>query len=254
MTDDQFPFRPDDANHHVPRPLLAGHPRQPGHFPRRTPPLRKYEVAYLSPGGHGRSVVRLAPATRLFEEPFVAFARGTLISIPGGTRAIEDLRPGDQVLTVDAGPVAVQWTGATTLVPGSPGASTRSTQLIRVPADALGPGRPTQDLLLGFGARLYRAARDVMTPAAALVDGESIVTVTPPSPVRLFHLALTRHSRIRASGVDVESFHPGSGTAALGRPELAALYATLFPHVSALGDFGPLMFARTPEPRPSDAA
>ncbi|MEM8591697.1 MAG: Hint domain-containing protein [Pseudomonadota bacterium] len=210
--------------------------------------MRKYEVAYLAANGDGHVAARLAPATALFEAPFMGFARGTLIATPEGSVAIEDVQPGMCVVTVDGGPQTVLWKGATTLVPGASGQSEESGRLVRIPAEMMGPARPSHDLLLAKGARVYQASRGIMVPSGDLIDGEAAFAVIPPSPVRVFHLALKQHACIRACGVEVETFHPGAHVGkALTRPEIKALYASLFPHLRGVEEFGPLRFPRPEE-------
>ncbi|MEM6478068.1 MAG: Hint domain-containing protein [Pseudomonadota bacterium] len=206
--------------------------------------MRKYEVAYLAPNGDGATIARLAPATPLFETPFMAMARGTLIATPEGPIAIEDIQPGMAISTVDSGAQTVLWKGATTVVPGAPGQTEEAGRFTRIAADTMGLNRPSHDLLLGMGARVFRAARDQMIDAQDLIDGETAFSVSPPSPVRVFHLALRHHARIRACGIEVETFHPGSAGKSLYRPEIKALYLSLFPHVSGLDEFGPLRISR----------
>jgi len=206
--------------------------------------MRKYEVAYLAPNGDGHSVARLAPATPLFETPFMALARGTLIATPSGPVAIEDIQPGMDVTTTHCGALPVLWKGATTIVPGAPGQTAEAAQLTRIAQDAMGLQRPSHDLLLGFAARLFRAGRGVLMPAHALIDGESVFAVHPPSPVRVFHLSLARHACLKAGGIEVETFHPGAVGRHLHRPEIRALYLSLFPHLRSLDEFGPLEIPR----------
>lgn len=47
------------------------------------------------------------------ENVAICFLAGTRIAVPGGYRPVEDLRPGDPVLTRDAGPQPLVWTAAT---------------------------------------------------------------------------------------------------------------------------------------------
>ncbi|MEM1233323.1 MAG: Hint domain-containing protein [Pseudomonadota bacterium] len=221
---------------------------RPAGQPRRTRPLmRKYEVSFLAPNGDVENVARLAPATALFESAFMAFARGTLIATPEGALAVEDLVPGMTVLTVDGGPETVVWTGTTTVVPGAAGQSEDAGRLTRIPADTMGFQRPSHDLLLGLGARIFRVHRGLLVPATDLIDGEAAFSVTPPSPVRVYHLALRHHACIRASGVEMETFHPGDTLRRLARPEIKSLYMSLFPHARSAEDFGPLRIARETE-------
>ncbi|MEM6277024.1 MAG: Hint domain-containing protein [Pseudomonadota bacterium] len=206
--------------------------------------MRKYEVSFLAPNGDVESVARLAPATALFESAFMAFARGTLIATPEGALAVEDLEPGMKVLTVDGGPETVMWTGTTTVVPGASGQSEEAGRLTRIPADTMGLHRPSHDLLLGLGARIFRVNRGILVPASDLIDGEAAFSVTPPSPVRVYHFALRHHACIRASGIEMETFHPGDTLRRLTRPEIKSLYMSLFPHARDADAFGPLRISR----------
>ncbi|MEO0665412.1 MAG: Hint domain-containing protein [Pseudomonadota bacterium] len=206
--------------------------------------MRKYEVAYLAGNGDGASVTRLAPANAMFEAPFMALARGTLITTPDGPVAVEDLQPGMLVQTVDGGPEKILWKGATTMVPGAPGQSEEAGQFTRIAADSMGLARPTHDLLLGFGARVFRHSHRHMISAPMLVDGEAAFSIRPQSPVRVFHFALARHAILSANGIEVESFHPGIAPRLLSRPEVNALYLSLFPHLTRLEEFGPMRFPR----------
>jgi len=218
--------------------------------PQRSKPLmRKYEVAYLAGNGDGMTVSRIAPATVTFETAFMGFARGTLISTTQGPVAVEDLYPGLTIATADQGAQPLVWMGATTIVPGAPGQSEAATRLTRISTDALGPGRPAQDLMLGYGARVFRAThRDHpmghFIKASDMVDGMSAVDIYPPSPVRVFHLALRSHSRLIANGLEVESFHPGALHGLRSRSDLEALYLSLFPHIRSFQEFGPLSYPR----------
>ncbi|MEL6609718.1 MAG: Hint domain-containing protein [Pseudomonadota bacterium] len=216
--------------------------------------MRKYEVAYLAPNSDGMTTSRLAPATQTFESAFMAFARGTVFSTPSGPVAVEDLHPGDELITADAGTQRLMWKGATTVVPGAPGQNEASGRLTRVATDSRGMGRPSQDLMLGFAARLYQGnGTGFFLPATDVIDGISVIAVTPPSPVRVFHLGLAQHCRLIANGIEVESFHPGLAFSGTHRPEMRALYLSMFPHLRAIEDFGPLRYAREDEERGQSA-
>lgn len=77
-------------------------------------------------------------------------------------------------------------------------------------------------------------------PVRDLIDGTSVIELTPPSAVEVFHLGLASHLRISAAGVELESHHPGSRRE-LGLGEAAlAQFMELFPHRTTLADFGPL--------------
>ncbi len=211
------------------------------------PHMRKFEVAYLTPQLQNRTLVQFAPAAPLFEMPFLALARGTLISTTCGPIAIEDLQPGMDVSTSD-GAQTILWKGVTTIVPHAPGQTEQACTLARMPAGSLGQLRPQHDLLLGYAARLWRPNQRRMVPAWDFIDGESAFTVRPQGPVRLFHIALRQHSRIIANGMEVESFHPGALSTMPIRRDVKSLYLALFPHIRCLSEFGPLRFDRDKTP------
>jgi hypothetical protein len=247
--------------------LLSGHPspqtahlhrtvRHDGQLQRSRPLTRKYEVAHLStPDPSMPQTIcefsRTAPATPMFEDAFAAVARGSLISTTNGLVAVEDLLPGDQLETVGHGPQTLHWIGAMTLFPNVTGDADAG-QLLRVSADSFGIGRPMPDLILGPRARLfYRnsaclslvGSETAFAPAHAFADGNSVTAVTPVSPVLVFHLGLNGQHIIRANGLEIESYHPGSHTDILPDRETMGLFMTLFPHLNTFRDFGPL---RTP--------
>jgi len=222
--------------------------------PRRSQPLmRRYEAVHLLPNGDIGETQRLAPAIPAFETAFSAMARGTLLPTEKGMMAIEDLLPGDRVRTVDAGFQSLLWRGSITVVPAVAGQQDAAGTLTRIAADALGIGRPMPDLLLGPGARLHHRAPVIHTvtghdaafvPARDFIDGVSVIEVTPQSPVQVFQLGFAGHHRITANGVEIDTMNPGGRMETNLQGEMLTLYLSLFPHVSGLGDFGPLALPR----------
>jgi len=214
---------------------------------RRAPLMRRYETQWLDGRGQARVSETLAPATAEFESAFNAFAHGSAIMTPDGPRAVQDLRPGMSVETLEHGTQPVVWIGSMLMVPGAPVEDPDQARLFRIMADRFGPSRPGADLLVGPGARLLHrpaALRDQGKRATALThlsefaDGESVFAVSPPAPVETFHLCLGRHATIFAEGLGVESFHPGYDLEErLSRPELS-LFLNFFPHVDEPADFG----------------
>lgn len=227
--------------------------RQDGPSQRTQPLMRKFEIASLLPCGGARTSHHLAPATEIFEATSAAFARGTLIGAPTGPIAIEDLMPGDMIDTVDGGQQKVIWIGSTTYVPAQSAPATTLTRLTRLFADGDGGPGALGDLLLGPAARLLqtRAAleqaigvRSVLTPARDLEDGHWAVQITPPSPVRLFHLRLASHAVIYAAGRPAETYHPGRGIEETLGENARSLFLSLFPDVTDFAEFGALSYPR----------
>ena len=215
--------------------------------------MRKYEVASLSRDGSVRYSEHIAPASVEFESAFSAFAHGTMIATPDGPRAVEDLVPGTPVITHRGPVLPVVWIGMMTLVPSAPVEDPEQLRLTRIMADAFGLAKPMPDLILGHGARLLRSPAalreyamqtDVLTPARAFVDGVGAIAITPPAPIALYHLCLPHHAIIRAAGLDVESFHPGTSLLRDMGHNARALFLSLFPHIGQEDGFGPLSHPR----------
>lgn len=147
----------------------------------------------------------------------VCFAAGTRIATPGGWRAVEDLRPGDLVQTLDAGPRPILWAG------GAAALAVGAAQPVRIAAGALGNGRDLlvsrQHLMLVEGpeVELLFGESQVLAAAKDLVDGVAIRPEAGARMVRYHHLLLDRHHLLIAEGAQAESLHPGPvGMAALG--------------------------------------
>ncbi|MBW6506418.1 MAG: Hint domain-containing protein [Rhodobacteraceae bacterium] len=207
---------------------------------------RRYEAAWLNASGDAESSTRIAPATALFEEAFSAMARGALVATEAGPVAVEDLVPGMRALTAEGRAETITWIGSMTLYPNAEGESDAT--LTRITAEAFGANRPVHDLVLGPRARLLlRDARcrsvagsdAAYVPARAFVDGVSVIELRPVVPINVFHLVLQRQSSLRVTGMEMESYHPGTGIEAMVEPRMLALFSALFPQLARLADFGP---------------
>lgn len=216
-------------------------------------PMRRYRSQWLDRRGEVRDADLVVPANPLLDAAHSAFARGTLITTTSGPMAVEDLLPGDRVVTAAQGPLPLRWIGSMTL-PSTDRDGSRP-RFTRIMTDALGLMRPLSDLMVGPGARLRAHPRrlrarfgsePVLTPAHVVADGMQIIDVIPRQPVTLYHLCLDRHAIITANGLETESFHPGVDfERGLDRTALRQ-FLDLFPHVEAPGDFGPLAHMRLP--------
>lgn len=234
------------------RPLRT--PVPPDLRPVRAMPLmRRYDATWLTASGEVDSSTRLAPATAQFEEAFSALARGSVVQTEAGPVAVEDLEPGMRALTAEGRSEVIVWIGSMMLIPGQAVPGAEPVTLTRFTADAFGLGRPAHDLVLGPHARLLlRDPRchglcgedQAYVPARAFVDGLSVIEVTPATPVTVYHLALARQGTLRVMGMDLESYHPGSGFGRMMEPRLLSLFTALFPHLTRIEDFGPTAYAR----------
>ena len=87
----------------------------------------------------------------------------------------------------------------------------------------------------------------MLTRAHAFIDNVNIIEVVPPTPVRLFHLCLTRHAAITVGGIEMETFHPGMNATRQVTHAQRDLFLSMFPHIAHVTDFGPLAHPRAPE-------
>ena len=236
------------------KPESSGRFACPDGQPRRMMPLmRSYEVAHLTSSGHADSFTRLAPAIPAFEDCFGAFGRGAILQTDTGPRAVEDLWPGDRVLTSSHGMQTLLWHGTMQIVPRSTQTRAEIGTMVRIMTEAFGLARPATDLVLGPTARLAHAAPGTrrltgddtaFVPARDFVDHTSVIALQPVAPVHAYQLGFAAHARISANGVEIETLHPGLPHLVRLPPDMAALLLALFPHKSSLADFGPLLHPR----------
>jgi len=152
----------------------------------------------------------------------VCFVRGTLILTDRGEVAVQDIRPGDRVITLDAGPQPVVWIASATRPARGRMAA------VRIAAGALGNAR---DLWVSPQHRMLVRGPDGaegFRPAIHLVDGRTIRQVEGGT-VEYFHLMCDRHQVILAEGAPAESFFPGPEAWKSLPPEARAELRDLFP-------------------------
>jgi hypothetical protein len=146
----------------------------------------------------------------------ICFTRGTRLRTPEGDRAVEDLQPGDRVLTRDDGPQEVLWTGHSH-VSGARLHVIPDLRPVRIRANALDTGLPDAELLVsprhrvllrGPAARVLFDTDEVLVAAGDLVNDRTITVARGLRGVTYVHLMLARHQVVWANGVPSETFHP----------------------------------------------
>lgn len=220
---------------------------------RNRPQLRRYEVSALRPNGDIVDSRHIAPALPLFEDAFCAFTRGSMIETEQGPIAIEDLLPGDRIVTQDGSLQPLLWKGSTMMVPGRPDAKGRFHRLARIMADSFGVQKPLSYVLAGPSARILKTpghlralagASPMLTPVREFIDGISVIETAPPMPVQLFHICLPRHAVIKVAGLEFETYHPGITALQMISHAMRSVYLDLFPHINQPTDFGPQVYPR----------
>jgi hypothetical protein len=153
------------------------------------------------------------------EHVIPCFTPGTMIATPRGERPVEDLRPGDKVVTRDNGIQEIRWTGRKA-IDGKALTMNPHLQPILVKAGALGGGLPERDMMVSPNHRLlvandrtalYFDEHEVLVAAKHLVNNQGIHVVESIGTAYL-HFMFDRHEVVLSNGAWTESFQPGDYT------------------------------------------
>jgi hypothetical protein len=135
------------------------------------------------------------------------FASGTSIAVPGAngtpfTRPVEELRPGDHVLTQAGSPAPIRDITRLRIALASHPNPSR-VAAIRLRAHALAPGLPQADLILPREALLHVPSEPSVTliPAGMLANDISILQEAPAAFTIWHAILLDRHELILAESV-----------------------------------------------------
>ncbi len=200
-------------------------------------------VLPLSPVGARIDYTLLAVEQDAGETPLtdllcVSFARGTAITLGDGRpRAIEDLAPGDLILTRDHGRQPLAFLGRATL------RAVGAFAPVVITAGAYGNAA---DLILSPHHRIFLYQRErspglptaeVLVQAKHLVDGETVFR-REGGFVDYFSLVFARHEIIYAEGIPAESLMVTEATLTRLPPGIAAEVKARFPALTHTQHFG----------------
>src|SRR5690606_29807740 len=153
------------------------------------------------------------------ENVIPCFTPGTMVTCEAGERRVEDLRPGDRVLTRDHGLQPLCWVGRKELGPAELAADPKL-QPVLIRAGALGPGLPARDMRISRQHRMLMAgprAELLFGSDEVLVQAEHLthlpgVTHAADARVTYVHLLFDRHEVVLSDGTWSESIQPGDRT------------------------------------------
>ncbi len=201
------------------------------------------------------------------------FLSGTLVLTESGERPIEDLRPGDRVITLDHGAQEILWAGRTRIMPSRRAARLISEQPITIRAHAFGPDLPRRDLHVSPNHRVlldhYRCQLDfgcaqLLAAAGHLVNGTTILRSATRAPILYHHLLFERHEIIFTENLPTESLYPSAATFEAFPPEARASLPERYPSACHLARpqlrafeaccIAEAILAPTPESPPPGAA
>lgn len=175
----------------------------------------------IPPVSRPLTIIEVIPRKRLRpvgESGVICFTPGTMVQTEQGAQAVEDLFPGDKVLTKDSGPQEILWMGLRQ-ISGARLFMDPGLRPIRIRAGALGGDGPQPDLVVSpehrvlFQGRKARAlfnTPEVLVRAGDLVDDRRVLVDHAATEVTYVHMLLPRHEVIWANGVETESFHPAN--------------------------------------------
>ena len=143
------------------------------------------------------------------------FTSGTRIATPSGQRRVEDLKPGDKVLTRDNGLQEIRWIGGCRLdaaaLRASPGL-----RPVRVRSGALDDSLPDSDILVSPWHKIliqsdktaaFFEDSEVLASACHLT-GWAGIDVVDVDRVTYVHFMFERHQVVLSNGFWTESFCP----------------------------------------------
>ncbi|VDC32998.1 Hint domain-containing protein [Pseudogemmobacter humi] len=167
----------------------------------------------------------------------VCFARGTRILTPRGEIAVEALRAGDLVTTLDAGPQVLRWIGSRRIgaaeLAADPGLIP-----VRIRAGSLGQGLPRRDLTVSPQHRILLRSRivermtgepEVLLAAKHMTGLDGLEVVGDCRGVEYFHLLFDRHQILFAEGAPAESLLFGKEARKMLRPAAVEEILTVLP-------------------------
>ncbi len=152
------------------------------------------------------------------EEEVPCFTDGAMVNTPSGPVAIEDLKVGDLVSTLDSGAQPILWLGSRVPSP---------LELMLFPMmrpvlirkDAFGPSEPSADMVVSPQHRflissaetdLLFGETEVLASAVSLINGDSICWAPDSSEITYRHILLAEHEILIVNGVRTESLYPGT--------------------------------------------
>jgi len=151
-------------------------------------------------GNYGYALTSDANGNLVYE---VCFLTGTIIEIPGGVCAVEDLKVGDTVLVYDPTTqkkvsVPVTWIGHKTTSVKSNLLNDEAGYPVRILKDAIAESVPNKDLLITAEHCLYFDGKFI--PARMLINGYSIYYDTSMTCYDYYHIETAERSIVDDRG------------------------------------------------------
>lgn len=174
----------------------------------------------------------------------LCFAGDTRIATAQGLRRVDELSPGDLVMTLDRGYQPLRWIGRKALdridLHQHP-----KLRPIRIRAGALAPGVPEQDLLVSpqhrimvrsvIAERMF-GSRSILVAAVRLLGVDGFEVDYDIDSLCYYHIMFDAHQVVFANGAPAESLYPGAEALKMMSPEGRQEVLLLFPELADLED------------------
>lgn len=142
------------------------------------------------------------------EKSVPCFVAGTRMVTKTGLVVIEDLKPGDQVLTRDNGFQALQWIGRSSRRAYGDDAPVEITAGTFGNHEAIRFSRNHRLLVKSDAAMALFGESEVLMRAGDLINNTTVRWRNTGQLITYVHLLFERHEIVRANGLDCESYHP----------------------------------------------
>lgn len=170
----------------------------------------------------------------------ICVARGTLVDTNSGPKRVELLSAGDLVSTEDGPPKPVRWVGSRKIL-AQELAHDPALRPVKITAGAFGPHLPERDLWVspqhrvlvsGWQAEIYFGSDEVLVPAKALLNGDTIFIDQHIDEVEYFHVLFDQHEIMFTEGLATESFYPSHYALSEISEEARSEIRCLFPELA----------------------
>ena len=154
-------------------------------------------------GDYSGTTFTVSQASGFVDVGAVCYCPGTLIETERGQTRVEDLKIGDEVMTMSGAVRPIKWIGRRSYN-GRFAAGQKNILPVCIKAGALDANVPRRDLWISPHHAMY--IDGVLIEAKDLVNGASIVQAERADKVDYFHIELETHDVIIAEGALAESF------------------------------------------------
>lgn len=179
------------------------------------------------------------------------FTEGCMIETPAGPVAVETLRVGDLVETLDHGAQQIRWIGRRRF-PAAVLQRQPAFRPILVRRDAFGPGQPWADIHLspqhrvlvrGWRAELLMGEAEVLVPVKKLVNDTSIRPCGAGAGIVYIHILFDDHEIVTSDGLLTESYFTGDAApdGARTRAEILRIFPGLDDRTNSMAAARPVI-------------